>query len=66
MLEQLCPEESPETKKTFSEYTFLTGLQGVSSCCFEVIEDLVTYLRQRRREETQMRMTPRLRKTMNW
>ena len=31
-----------------------------------MFKDLVTYLRQRRREETQMRMTPRLRKTMNW
>ena len=25
-----------------------------------------SYLRQRRREETQTRMTPRFRKTMNW
>ena len=31
-----------------------------------MINDFATYLRQRRREETQMRMTPRLRKTMNW
>ena len=31
-----------------------------------MIKNLAIYLRQRRREETQMRMTPRLRKTMNW
>ena len=39
---------------------------GVSSCFIKMIKGLATYLRQRRREETQMRMTPRLRKTMNW
>ena len=60
------PWGEPWNKENILRIYFSDRTSGVSSCCFEVIEDLVTYLRQRRREETQMRMTPRLRKTMNW